>query len=59
MYSVIRTSTEAAEADLMEEGVEDELVSLCNLTEKNAAIESVEVEHEQVEVENSLSLFLF
>ena len=51
--------SEAAEADLMEEGVEDECVSLCDLTERNAAIDSVNVEHEQVEVENSLFLFHF
>ena len=43
----------------MEEGVEDDLVSLCDLTEKNAAIDRVEVEHEQVEIENGLFLFYF
>ena len=43
----------------MEEGVEDDLLSLCDLTEKNAAIDSVEVEHEHVEVENGLFLVYF
>ena len=38
----------------MEEGVDDDLVSLCDLTEKNAAIDRVE--YELVEVENVLFL---
>ena len=39
--------------------MEDELVSLCDPTEKNAAIDSVEVEHERVEVKNGLFLVYF
>jgi len=44
----------------MEEGEWDDLVSLCDLTEKNAAIDSdVEVEYEQVVVEINLFLVYF
>ena len=41
----------------MEEGSEDDLVSLCDVTEKNAASDSVEVEHEQIGVEDKVVFF--